>query len=81
MYEFLISHTRVTTIVNLILLDCITLITFGKRHKVRSPAFCNFLHSPASLLLSPSLFRPKIISSEHYTKVSRMLITEHLQEV
>ena len=42
---------RVTTNVNLILLECITLITFGKRHKVGSPAFCNFLHSPATLSL------------------------------
>ena len=64
---------RVTASVNLILIHFITLITFCKRHKVRSPAFCNFL-------LSLSLSMSKTISSAHYTKVSSILTTQHLQE-
>jgi len=55
MYEFLISHMRITASVNLILFDCITLIPFRKRHKVRRTAYCNFLYSPVILSLSLSL--------------------------
>jgi hypothetical protein len=51
-YPFLISPTRVTYPAHLILLDLITLLTYGEEYALLSPLLCSFLHPSVTSSLS-----------------------------
>jgi hypothetical protein len=56
LYTFLISFTRATWSARFIILDLITLITFGKAYKLWSSPLCSILQPPVtSSLLGPNI--------------------------
>ena len=63
LYANLISHIRVTCLAYLIILDLLTLTTFGEQYRSLSSPLCSLLHSP----LTSSLSDPNILLSTPFS--------------
>jgi len=83
LYIPLLSPIRATFPAHLILLDLITLTTFGEQYRSLCSSLCSFLHSPAtSSLLGPNILLStpfsNILSLRSYLNVSDQVPHPHL---
>jgi hypothetical protein len=70
LYTFPIYHTRATFPTHLILLDLITLITFGVSYKLWSPSLCSHLQPSTGF----SCFGPNILLSTLFSNTGKLRI-------